>query len=317
MISDQFGDQRLVRDALATQGDRRDARAASARGVAPRGRRGVAPRPRSLPARAPPARRRVRAEAPEGRGRPGGRRGAHDLPRVRPRGTGEGREDALPHDGESKERRMSPNGRPPRKLGPDGEGEQGAVTLRFLGAARTTTGSLHRLRTEEGDVLLECGMYQGHREESGAGWNRRLPVDVTRVGGVRPAHAHIDHCGALPALAKAGFRGEIWTTPATADLLPDHALRLGEHPGGRRRAREPLARARAAEAAALRRGRRRAHAAPREDGAVRPAVRAAPEHRRALRGRGAHPRIVRAAHDDRRPRRQPDDARLHRRPGAR
>lgn len=110
-------------------------------------------------------------------------------------------------------------GRPPFRLGPDGKDEAGAVTLRFLGAARTTTGSLHRLRTEEGDLVLDCGMYQGHREEAEA-WNRELPVDTVRVQGVILSHAHIDHCGALPLLVKQGYRGPIWTTPATADLLP-------------------------------------------------------------------------------------------------
>jgi metallo-beta-lactamase family protein len=110
-------------------------------------------------------------------------------------------------------------GRLPRRLGPDGKDEQGAVTLRFLGAARTTTGSLHRLRTEEGDLVLDCGMYQGHREEAEA-WNRELPVDPERVKGVIVSHAHIDHCGALPLLVKRGYRGPVWATPATADLLP-------------------------------------------------------------------------------------------------
>ena len=109
--------------------------------------------------------------------------------------------------------------RMPVKLGPDGVGEQGAVTMRFLGAARTTTGSLHRLRTEEGDLVLECGLYQGHREEAET-WNRMLPVDPFRVQAVVVTHAHIDHCGSLPLLVKRGFTGPIWATGATADLLP-------------------------------------------------------------------------------------------------
>lgn len=114
---------------------------------------------------------------------------------------------------------MTHGNRMPRHLGTDGAGESGAVTIRFLGAARTTTGSLHRLRTEAGDLLLECGLYQGHREEA-EGWNRELPVDAGRVRAVVLTHAHIDHCGALPALVRRGFRGTIWTTDATAELLP-------------------------------------------------------------------------------------------------
>jgi metallo-beta-lactamase family protein len=104
--------------------------------------------------------------------------------------------------------------RPPQEA-PD---EKGDVTLRFLGAARTTTGSLHRLRTPGGDLLLECGMYQGHRAEA-EHWNRRLPVDPSRVRAVVLSHAHIDHSGALPNLVRIGFSGPIWCTDATRDLL--------------------------------------------------------------------------------------------------
>lgn len=109
--------------------------------------------------------------------------------------------------------------RDPRRLPTTGAGERGAVTLRFLGAARTTTGSLHRIRTEEGDLVLECGLYQGHREEAEA-WNRELPLDVPRVRAAVVSHAHIDHCGALPNLVRLGYRGPIWVTEATAELLP-------------------------------------------------------------------------------------------------
>jgi metallo-beta-lactamase family protein len=105
--------------------------------------------------------------------------------------------------------------RPPLEV-PD---EKGDATIRFLGAARTTTGSLHRLRLPGGDLLLECGMYQGHRAEAEQ-WNRRLPVDPKRVRAVVLSHAHIDHSGALPNLVRMGFKGAIWCTEATRDLLP-------------------------------------------------------------------------------------------------
>jgi len=97
--------------------------------------------------------------------------------------------------------------------------EKGLVTIRFLGAARTTTGSLHRVRTPHGDLLLECGQYQGHRAEAEA-WNRDLPVNPERVEAVVLSHGHIDHCGSLPNLVKRGYRGPIYCTEATADLLP-------------------------------------------------------------------------------------------------
>ncbi len=110
------------------------------------------------------------------------------------------------------------NGRRPHRI-PEDAKEKGLVTLRFLGGARTTTGSLHRIRMRDGDLLLECGMYQGHRAEAEA-WNRDLPVDPARVKAVLLSHGHIDHCGALPNLVKRGYRGPVWCTEATADLLP-------------------------------------------------------------------------------------------------
>jgi metallo-beta-lactamase family protein len=110
-------------------------------------------------------------------------------------------------------------GRPPIRLPIEVADEKGDATIRFLGAARTTTGSLHRIRLPGGDLLLECGMYQGHRAEAER-WNRDLPVDVRRVRAVVLSHAHIDHSGALPNLVKNGFNGAIWCTEATRDLLP-------------------------------------------------------------------------------------------------
>lgn len=109
--------------------------------------------------------------------------------------------------------------RPPYRLPVDGKGEQGDVTLRFLGAARTTTGSLHRLRVPGGDLVLECGLYQGHRAEA-EHWNTRLPLDPARVQAAVVSHAHVDHCGSLPNLVRMGYRGPIHMTEATAELVP-------------------------------------------------------------------------------------------------
>ena len=109
--------------------------------------------------------------------------------------------------------------RRPSQLAINDPDEKGAVTIRFLGAARTTTGSLHRVRTPQGDFILDCGMYQGHRKEAEA-WNRAPPIDIDRLQAVLLSHGHIDHCGMLPNLVKRGYRGPIWCTDATADLLP-------------------------------------------------------------------------------------------------
>ena len=108
--------------------------------------------------------------------------------------------------------------RPPLALPHEVPEEKGDVTIRFLGAARTTTGSLHRIRMPSGDLVLECGMYQGHRAES-ENWNRRLPLDTKRVKAVVLSHAHIDHSGALPNLVRMGWSGPVWCTEATRDLL--------------------------------------------------------------------------------------------------
>src|SRR6516225_5806054 len=91
------------------------------------------------------------------------------------------------------------------------------MKLHFHGAARSVTGSRHLLETRGGSVLLDCGLYQGPREEAFKR-NRVLGFDVKSVQSVVLSHAHIDHSGALPALVKAGWAGPVYATPATADL---------------------------------------------------------------------------------------------------
>ncbi len=91
------------------------------------------------------------------------------------------------------------------------------MKLHFHGAARSVTGSRHLLETRDGSVLLDCGLYQGPREEAFKR-NRVFGFDIRSVHSVILSHAHIDHSGALPALVKAGWSGPIYATPATADL---------------------------------------------------------------------------------------------------
>jgi len=91
------------------------------------------------------------------------------------------------------------------------------IELTFLGGARTVTGSKHLLRTSRASVLLECGLFQGHREEANRR-NRSLPIDAAAVDAVVLSHAHLDHSGALPVLVSHGYRGPIYATPATRDL---------------------------------------------------------------------------------------------------
>ena len=66
-------------------------------------------------------------------------------------------------------------------------------------------------------LLLECGQFQGRRNES-VERNRNFPFDVRRLDAVVLSHAHIDHCGNLPNLCRQGYRGNIYCTFATRDL---------------------------------------------------------------------------------------------------
>ena len=91
------------------------------------------------------------------------------------------------------------------------------MDIKFVGAAQTVTGSMHLVRTKAGPILLDCGLYQGRRREAYER-NKHLPVPAKDIVAVALSHAHIDHSGALPMLVKNGFRGPIYTTPATRDL---------------------------------------------------------------------------------------------------
>lgn len=91
------------------------------------------------------------------------------------------------------------------------------IELEFVGAAQTVTGSKHILRTASATILLDCGLFQGHRREAN-GRNRSLPVDLDELDAVVLSHAHIDHSGALPILFQRGYRGAVYATPATRDL---------------------------------------------------------------------------------------------------
>ncbi|MBE7557886.1 MBL fold metallo-hydrolase [bacterium] len=90
------------------------------------------------------------------------------------------------------------------------------MRLWFMGAARTVTGSMHLIEVNGSRVLLECGLFQGPRKES-AERNRALPFAPENIDAVVLSHAHIDHSGNLPTLAKR-YDGNIYTTFATRDL---------------------------------------------------------------------------------------------------
>src|SRR6267142_6488330 len=91
------------------------------------------------------------------------------------------------------------------------------LKLTFHGAAQEVTGSLHLIEADGFLVALDCGLFQGKRDETQAK-NQSFPFDPEKLHAVVLSHAHVDHCGRLPLLAKQGFTGHIYATPATRDL---------------------------------------------------------------------------------------------------
>jgi metallo-beta-lactamase family protein len=90
--------------------------------------------------------------------------------------------------------------------------------LTFWGAASMVTGSMHLLEAGNSRILLDCGLYQGRREEARER-NSHFPFHPHLIDAVIVSHAHIDHCGNLPTLVRQGFAGPIYCTPPTRDLL--------------------------------------------------------------------------------------------------
>jgi metallo-beta-lactamase family protein len=100
------------------------------------------------------------------------------------------------------------------------------ITLEFLGATRTVTGSRFLVRTDKATVLIDAGLFQGTKRDRLSNWEP-FPIDPTTIDAVVVTHAHIDHSGWLPRLVRGGYRGPIFATRATSELcailLPDSA----------------------------------------------------------------------------------------------
>ncbi len=92
------------------------------------------------------------------------------------------------------------------------------MELQFWGAAQVVTGSMHLLTVNNRKILLDAGLYQGRRKIAFER-NRQIPFNPGEIDALILSHAHIDHSGNIPSLVKNGFRGAIWCTYATQDLI--------------------------------------------------------------------------------------------------
>lgn len=92
------------------------------------------------------------------------------------------------------------------------------MKIQFCGATAGVTGSCHLITTENYKILLDCGQFQGGKAQNALNFEA-FPFDPAEVDYLILSHAHIDHCGRIPLLVKRGFKGQIYCTDATADLL--------------------------------------------------------------------------------------------------
>jgi metallo-beta-lactamase family protein len=99
-----------------------------------------------------------------------------------------------------------------------------SVNIRFLGGASTVTGSKYCVEHEGQRLLVDCGLFQGYKQLRLRNWNP-MPVAAAKIDAVILTHAHLDHSGYVPMLARQGFTGRVHTTAGTRDLcsilLPD------------------------------------------------------------------------------------------------
>ena len=91
------------------------------------------------------------------------------------------------------------------------------IRIHFLGGAGTVTGSKYLVEVLNRKILVDCGMFQGLKALRRLNWDY-LPVDVATIDAVLLTHAHLDHTGYLPRLARQGFRGKIYGTAPTLEI---------------------------------------------------------------------------------------------------
>lgn len=92
-----------------------------------------------------------------------------------------------------------------------------SVHLTFCGGVRTVTGSMHLLEANDERVIIDCGLFQGHREDFYR-VNAQFPFNPGKLEAAVLSHSHIDHCGNLPNLVRSGFTGKVFVTRPTRDI---------------------------------------------------------------------------------------------------
>ena len=91
------------------------------------------------------------------------------------------------------------------------------ISITFLGAARTVTGSKYLVESGGSRIMVDAGLFQGLKDLRERNW-QDLPVPASSLQALVLTHAHLDHCGYLPRLVAQGFRGRVFCTPGTQDL---------------------------------------------------------------------------------------------------
>ena len=92
------------------------------------------------------------------------------------------------------------------------------IQVKFLGGAKSVTGSRYLVNIGGFTFLFDCGLFQGLKELRLRNWDE-FPIDPAKIDAVIISHAHIDHTGFLPKLVRDGFRGPVYCTPPTSDLM--------------------------------------------------------------------------------------------------
>ncbi|MBU6155165.1 MAG: MBL fold metallo-hydrolase, partial [Bdellovibrionales bacterium] len=94
----------------------------------------------------------------------------------------------------------------------------GKVELEFFGAAGEVTGSRAVLSAHRKRILIDCGLFQGEKSSRQKNW-AAIPETLTGLDAILITHAHLDHCGFLPRMVTVDFKGPVYCSPGTRDLM--------------------------------------------------------------------------------------------------